>query len=202
MNDGPTAIAPQTCGRVGTELSRDAVVRRLRTYGVTYLAGADPVVGSVKQTTGGLGLADGDGGLEPNDLIAALSVSEDPRLRLALIPLFVLHPELAGNAALLADRLPADQALDLQTFYTAAVYLQAFWWTSLHLYKSELQRLPDLFSGRLGLPSVDERHGKVGLHALADSHAARSAYPFNWLASYQRTMDMLFEELKLRGGTS
>jgi hypothetical protein len=163
--------------------SREALVEQLRKHGITFLA-SDEGTG---ETTD----------LPMDDLITSLVVSEDPRLRLALIPFFVLHPETAKDVTALVERLPERAALDLQTFYTAAVYLQRLWWTRLHFYRKELHALPDLYSQVLGLPPVEERYGKVGLYALADWHTRRSEYPFNRLASYQRVMDLLFEQLKL-----
>ncbi|MBI4532106.1 MAG: hypothetical protein HY709_11375 [Candidatus Latescibacteria bacterium] len=166
-----------------SSLSRDTLVEQLRKHGITFLAGGE----ETGETTD----------LPVDDVITSLVVSEDPRLRLALIPFFVLHPETARNVATLVERLPATSALDLQTFYTAAVYLQRLWWTRLHFYRKDLPALPDLYSQALGLPPAEERHGKVGLYTLAAWHTRRSAYPFNRLASYQKVMDLLFEQLKL-----
>jgi hypothetical protein len=164
-------------------ISRDALVEHLRKYGITFLAGGE----EMGERTG----------LSIDDLIVSLTVCEDPRLRLALIPLFILHPETALNVTSLIGRLPEAAAIELQTFYTAAVYLQRLWWTRLHFYRRDMEMLPDLYSQALGLPPADERHGKVGLYALADWHACRSIYPFNRLASYQKVMNLLFEQLKL-----
>ena len=40
-------------------------------------------------------------------------------------------------------------------------------------------------------------NGKNGLYALADWHASRSPYHFNWCASYLKVMDLLFAQLKM-----
>jgi len=96
-----------------------------------------------------------------------------------------------------AQHLTEPTRSELQALYTAAVYLQRLWRTRLGFYLGDFELLPDLYSSELGLPAADERYGKTGLHALAAWQASRSAYPFNWLASVNKMMNLLFEQLKL-----
>ena len=138
----------------------------------------------------------GESALTARELIARLAAQDDARLRLALIPLFIRHPDLAQVVPQAVAMLPDPARTEVIACYMAAVYLQRLWSIRLGFYLPELSLLPDWFSNEIGLPSPDERYGKVGLHALADWHAAHSPYPFNWLASYQRVMDQLFEQLK------
>ena len=131
------------------------------------------------------------------DLMVALLASSDARLQLALTLLFIRHPELADGVSTLVRKLSPLQALELQTLYMAAVYLQRLWSTRLSFYLGEFSLLPDLYSSQLDLPPADERFGKAGLYALAEAWMARSSYPFNRLASLNKMMDLFFEQLKL-----
>jgi hypothetical protein len=165
------------------EASREALVAALRERGLAYLAPSDARLG-------------GESALTAHELIARLAAQDDARLRLALIPLFIRHPDIAQAVPQVVVTLPDPARTEAIACYMAAVYLQRVWSIRLGFYLPGQSPLPDWFSGEIGLPSPDERHGKVGLHALADWHAAHSLYPFNWLASYQRVMDQLFELLK------
>jgi hypothetical protein len=165
------------------EAERDMLVAALRERGIRYLAPSDPQAGDAAA-------------LAPQELIADLAAQTDTRLRLSLIPLFILYPEWSDLVPRAAAQLDGPVQTELMACYTAAVYLQRQWNIRLGLYLPAVSALPDWFSERMGLPSPEERHGKVGLHALADWHAAHSPYPFNWLASYQRVMEQLFDQLK------
>jgi hypothetical protein len=130
-------------------------------------------------------------------LITAILNQSDVRLQLALVNLFILRPNLAEYVPTLVEELPPAQSLDLQTLYMAAVYLQRLWRIRLGLYLDNISLLPDLYSHQLELPPTDERFGKAGLHALTEAWSDRSPYPFNWLASLNKTLELLFEQLKL-----
>ena len=177
------AVGGAPLSPVETEARRDDLVAALRERGIRYLAPSDPQAGDAAA-------------LAPQELIADLAAQADARLRLTLIPLFILHPEWADLVPRAAAEMDELGRTELMACYTAAVYLQRLWSIRLGLYLPVVSPLPDWFSERMGLPSPDERHGKVGLYALADWHAARSPYPFNWLASYQRVMEQLFDQLK------
>jgi len=174
---------------VGTDVfervaeEREALVAALRQWGIRYLAPGDAQPGDWSSSL-------------PNRLIARLATQADPRLRLALISLFILHPYLASIVPQAVNALDEASRVELMAGYMAATYLQRMWHIRLSFYLPQVSFLPDLFSAQMGLPDPQERGGKVGLHALAAWHAAHSPYPFNWLASYQRTMDLLFEQLK------
>src|SRR6266545_4883363 len=59
----------------------------------------------------------------PARLIAALAESDEARLRLSLIPLFLEHPEFADYVRTAAKNLKLSARLTLQYYYTAAVWL-------------------------------------------------------------------------------
>ena len=111
----------------------------------------------------------------PARLIAALAQSEESRLRLSLIPLFLEHPEFAARSKAVAKKLPPSARLTLYCYYTAAVWLAQ---------KYQLQKsLPDHFSGELGLtPAAD---ADENLRELAERHKELSGRHVNWLGTYQ-----------------
>ena len=166
------------------EKDRDLIVENLKTYGIRFLASGETEDEARIH-------------LSAEDLIGCLAESTDPRLRLALIPFFIRHPRNASRVLHLVERLNEPAKTELMTFYMAAVYLQRFWKPRLQLYLSDFPLLPDLYSQEFSLPEAEDRHGKNGLYALADWHANRSPYLFNWLASYHKVMDLLFEQLKM-----
>jgi hypothetical protein len=163
---------------------REVLVGRLRELGIRFLAPSDADAGELSN-------------LPAPELIARLVVHSDARLRLALVPLFILHSDWVPHVQSAVEHLIEPARSELQAFYTAAVYLQRLWRTRLGFYLGDFPLLSDLYSSVLGLPPADERYGKAGLHALAAWHASRSPGPFNWLASYNRIMDKLFGQLKV-----
>ena len=166
------------------ENDRDLIIENLRTLGICYLASGD-----IKQET--------KANLPLPTLIKRMAESADPRLRLALIALFIRHPRNYSIVPDLVGQLVDPARTELKIFYMAAVYLQRYWMPRLNLYMKEFPLLPDLYSKELSLPEPEERHGKNGLYALAERHASRSPYHFNWRASYLKVMDLLFAQLRM-----
>jgi hypothetical protein len=152
----------------------ELLVAALRIRGVRFLAPSDSRPG-----------------LEPMhdlELIACLANHDQPRLRLALAALFILHPELAGQ--LEALKLSSTAQTELHTQYTASACLQRMWSVRLSFYLGEFPLLPDLYSAALGLPPVDAHYGKLCLHTLA------ARQPFDQLSAYDGLMSLLFAQLK------
>jgi len=163
------------------EPDREVLVAELRDRGIGFLAPVDAKLGAAR--------------LSDKELLLHLARHQDSRLRFALIPWFVLCPAVHGLIPLVVQELPPASRVELKALYTAAVYLQRLWWTRLRFYLDNFEELPDEFSSELDLPPATERHGKAGLHALADWHAGQSDYPVNRLASYNRMIDLLFQQL-------
>lgn len=164
------------------EAARDQLVAALRQRGVDYLAP---------------GQAQG-APLDDAALIAALAAHDDPRLRQALIALFLVHPELAARVPALRPSLPQPAATELVAHYMAAVYLQTMWAIRLGHYQAPVVPLPDYFSRELGLPRPNELYGKAGLHALADWHTAHRLEPGNPLSEYEGVFSLIIERIKSR----
>jgi hypothetical protein len=80
---------------------------------------------------------------QPTRLIAALAESNDARLRLSLIPLFIDHPEFSEYVRAVAKNLSPQARLTLQCYYSAAVWLE-------EKYRTQ-RNLPDFFSRELGV---------------------------------------------------
>lgn len=111
----------------------------------------------------------------PADLIAALAESDEARLRLSLIPLFLEHPEYETRVRAVAKKLDTSAKLTLQCYYSAAVWISK---------KHQLNiSLPDHFSKDLHLQIAEDP--ETNLRALANRHAELSGSYVNWLATYQ-----------------
>ncbi len=162
---------------------RDRLVAALGEYGIRFLMGGDGIPSALAR-------------ISSDELIAKLAAHQDPRLRMALTALFLLHPEWSSYVLGIAGRLNGAALIELQARYMAAVYLQRMWRTRLSYYIESPLELPDYFSAELGLPPVNERFGKPGLYALAAWHAQRSDYPYNRLASYRKALELLIGQLR------
>lgn len=164
---------------------RDPLVAELRRRGVDYLAPSD---------------AAGGGSIEDADLLASLASHRDPRLRQALVALFLLEPELGRLVPGLRRDLSPPASRDLLAYYLAAVYLEEMWRVLLERYLPGRGRLPDDPCRELGLPIPPVLHGEAGLHALAELHASWSNRPSNFLSEYEGVAALLLESLQLRRG--
>jgi hypothetical protein len=166
------------------EVDHDALVGRLRESGIHFLTPSDADAGDLR-------------GIPLRELVKRLVTQSDARLRSSLVPLLILHPEWAADVQVAVGDLEEPEHSELKALYCGAVYLQRLWRTRLGFYLGQFELLPDLFSSGLGLPPADERHGKTGLYALAAWHESRSPYPFNRLATYNKMLELLFEQLKI-----
>jgi hypothetical protein len=164
---------------------RDRLVAALGDYGIRFLVGGDGIPSALAR-------------ISPDELIAKLADNSDPRLRMAITALFLVHPDWASYVRVIAKRLDHAALIELQARYMAAVYLQRMWKTRLGYYLGEYALLPDLFSTELGLPSPNEQFGKTGLYALADWHRRNSRHPFNRLGSYNKALELLIGQLRAK----
>ncbi|MEP7200483.1 MAG: hypothetical protein ABI874_11750 [Chloroflexota bacterium] len=146
----------------------DALVER----GVTYLDG-----GSGQPS-----------GWRDAELISALAQADDPRLRLALIALFLARPAFGSLMPSAVAQLPMPAALALKQYYTAAACLQRYWRTRLSAVVANPMPLPDWFSRDLNLPDLDVLYGRLALRALADQMAAQHDDADFWTA-FQKSFE-------------
>ena len=161
---------------------RGRLVAALRARGVDYLMPEDAQGAPVDEAA----------------LIASLAANEDPRLRQALIALFMLEPRLAEHVPAVEAQLDGPARLELIAHYMAAVYLRQIWATRLRQYIPPSVPLADLYSKRLALPSPTTNHGELGLRALANWHASHGNDRGSHLAEYENAADLLFGRLVLK----
>lgn len=175
----PRTIAPP----LATAYRDDtALLAALDAHGVRHLALAEPAATYVT--------------VDDTDLMGRLASHTDPRLREALIPLFLRQPDLATRATGLVTRLEPAAADTLRHFYTAAVYLQRLWLSTLRMHLGRFSLLPDHFGqSHYHLPAPDVKFGEAGLRGLARRYADRTG--MDWLSVYQVTMNLFLQQLSL-----
>ena len=127
---------------------------------------------------------------DPARLIAALAQSNEARLRLSLIPLFLEHPEFASQVRKVAKGLAPSARLTLQCYYSAAVWLAKKYLPT--------KDLPDLFSKELNLTPSDRPD--ENLQALAKRHKELSGSYADWLGTYQHAAQIWRKGLELKKG--
>ena len=133
---------------------------------------------------------------QPARLIAALAESNESRLRLSLIPLFLEHPEFAAHVRAVANNLSPSARLTLQCYYTAAVFLQRQYGSRLDVLIGKKPSLPDYFSPDLGLKDSDNPEGN--LRTLAKRHQTLSGTQVNWLGTYQHALQVWLKGLEIQ----
>jgi hypothetical protein len=158
--------------RMFTQLSGDQIVAELWRLNIRYFHRVD---------------------LEPQNtpagqLLASMAMSDEPRLRMALVPLFTEQPDLSACVEAAATTIePSPHAEELRLYYQAAVYLQR------EIGARGKAELPDLYSVRYGAPSpvfgADEDQTDLELDVLA-SHHAKLPMPYadliNWRNGYRQ----------------
>lgn len=126
--------------------------------------------------------------IDPATLIQSLAQSAEARVRMALIPLFLRHPEFSSDAQK-TDKalsfLPAQ--LYLRFYYTAAVLLQRKYWERLVNVFGDQTQLPDLFSNTVGV-TISQDHAQ-SLDELAKRHQVLSGQVINWLETYEHSAE-------------
>lgn len=154
----------------------DQLANALHALGVNFLMGGKLVSESLHT--------------HPSRLIAALAQSDEARLRLSLIPLFLEHPEYESRVRAVAKRLDSSALLTLQCYYSAAVWLAK---------KYQLKiSLPDHFSKELNFTPSDDPD--ENLRTLAKRHKERSGSLTNWLGTYQHAAQVWLKGLELKNG--
>jgi len=128
---------------------------------------------------------------QPARLIAALANSNESRLRLSLIPLFLEHPDFAAYVQAVTGILDPSARITLQCYYSAAVWLGQI----LCLPGCSL---PDLFSREINLHPVDDP--EENLRALAKRHEELSGSRVNWLGTYQHAAQVWLKGLEFNRG--
>ena len=159
------------------ETTGDQLASALHALGVNFIMGGQDVKESLHT--------------RPARLLKALARSDEARLRLSLIPLFLEHPEYAVHVHAVARQLEPAARLTLQCYYSAAVWLS-------RKYQMGILLLPDIFSKELGLNPGDDP--EENLRALAKRHKELSRSFVNWLATYQHAEQVWRKGLEYQKG--
>lgn len=163
--------------------SADRLVTELNRLGVHFVTGGEPE---------GLVLP-----LSPVELLAGLTAQPEARLRLALIPLLLVHSELATAVPEALARLAEREQLTLKLFYTAAVILQQGHAEQLRSLLGWYDPLPDRFATELGIPTAGDWVGR--LKHLGGRHQTLSGLAINWVGTYHHAAARLLKQLSLEG---
>jgi hypothetical protein len=132
----------------------------------------------------------------PARLIAALAESNESRLRLSIIPLFLEHPEFAAHVRGAANQVHPAGRLMLQCYYTAAVWLQRKYSSHIDQLIGKKEFLPDYFSSGLGLQNTDDP--TINLQRLAERHRKLSGAQVNWLGTYEHAAEVWIKGLEIQ----
>ena len=133
--------------------------------------------------------------LDSAHLIAALAESADARIRLALIPLFLRHPEFSAEVRKAEEwNFSPNARLTMRFYYTAAVLLQNKYQERLYNIFGKQTVLPDIFSGALGLSFIQDPD--KDLTQLAQRHQTLSGQTINWLGTYEHAAVRLIKHME------
>lgn len=134
----------------------------------------------------------------PAVLLTALASNPEARLRMALIPLLLAHPELAADVRQAERALPAKDAVVLRCYYTAAHWLQVKYRQRLEAACGLQPTLPDLFGEQLGIAEQAEPDKALGILALRQRQL--TGITLNWLGTYEHAAQswLRFHEQKIR----
>lgn len=133
--------------------------------------------------------------IAPIELIRGLALSGDARVRASLILLFLRHPAFHVYVLEAVEQLPPTTANTLKLFYQAAYYLQIEIESTLKDLVSGWQRLPDLFSQELSLPSTDVPVDEL-LRLLGEKHRELTSKAYNWSGSYRQNIARFIKHLQ------
>lgn len=123
--------------------------------------------------------------LESTTLIQLLACSDEARVRMALIPLFLRHPELSAEVKKIDGILNRQAQVFLRFYYTAAGILQQKYRKQLDEIFGSQERLPDIFSKLLGVDISQDN--TQSLIALSKRHQIASGQTINWLETYEHS---------------
>ena len=150
-------------------LPANQLIGELNRRGVKFVVGAsDPKINNFISTI---------------ELLAGLAAHNDARIRLALIPVLLQHPEYGKDVPHALELLNDSRKLTFKLYYTAAHLLQLTYHHQLQDFLGTYQVLPDYFSEELNIPK--EGTSQDRLRQLAKSHREITNMSVNWFGTYQ-----------------
>lgn len=133
--------------------------------------------------------------LAPAELIANLARAPEARLRAAIIPLVLRHPEYANDVRTAGKSLSDLPQITCECFYTAAVLLQrAYCERLMRLFGAQFI-LPDWFSAELDLTLTADVD--TSLHALGERQTALTALTINWVGTYRHAAERFIKHCEV-----
>lgn len=156
------------------------LVDALNTLGVPFIRGGSGAAYSMR----------------PSVLIAELAASDEARLRLALIPLLLTHPEFAIDIKVSIGQLSSAHATTLRCYYTAAYWLQSKYRRRIESCLGSVHALPDLFGAELGLSAYAT--AEPALRALASRQQELTGRVLNWAGTYEHGIKTWLNYLELQ----
>jgi hypothetical protein len=133
---------------------------------------------------------------KPVRFLAALAASKEARLRLALIPLLLQHPEFSAYVRSAIKIIEPSARVTLQCYYMAAYFLQRIYRPKLDAVVGEKAWLPDIFSNELLLACSDD--DEINLEQLAERHKNLSGAQVNWSGTYHHAVRKWLASLERR----
>ena len=132
--------------------------------------------------------------LTPVELMEGLAASDDPRLRLGLIPLFLARPDFSRWVDDAACGLSGSAWATLACYYTAAALLQRQHAARLAQLGLNPSTLPDKFGRILGLSATDDLETR--LSQLALKQAKLTNRDLNWRGTYDHAVKRLLRRVE------
>ncbi len=145
----------------------DELIDALDTLGVRFLSG-----GTGHRRT-----------FSPAILLSALAADPEARLRMALIPLLLAHPEFAEDVHTAERRLPTECVAVLRCYYTAAHWLQVKHHEELTALMGVQPTLPDFYGDVLGV--TGHTSPDSALQALSLRQQQLTGISLNWQGTYE-----------------
>ena len=132
--------------------------------------------------------------ISPRKLMAGLTTHNDARIRLALIPVLLLHPEYAIDVLDALELLDDSKKVNFKLYYTAAHLLQLAYCNQLKDLIGTCQVIPDYFSEDLNIPK--EGTSQDRLRHLAERHREITNMSVNWLGTYHHAAKRLLTRMQ------
>ena len=163
----------------------DMLARALNRRGVRHIAPTGAARGRARP-------------LDDAALFDRLWRSTDARLQEASMALLLMRPELSETARAAIAGLNGDIADRAMRRYVAAAALQRMWRTRIGRRVGFGPVIEAAYFDTLGLPPIEQDHGRAALLALADAESAR--YGYDAWASYSSFADTFLAELDCASG--
>jgi len=134
--------------------------------------------------------------LTPAELLQGLAQSSEARVRSAIIPLLLRHPEFADGARLATARLQGQPQFTLELFYTAALLLQKKYAARLARLFGAQETLSDLFSATLQIELTNDV--EQALACVGERHTLLSGLRMNWTGGYEHAARTWLDYVEFR----